>query len=90
MADDLPDQRLGASIVVLGAALLWRQTGCAVGKELLAELEVALPAEAEFFGGRFGAEFAFAFEQHGQAQADGVIVRKGKRAERALKGALLG
>ena len=89
MANDLPDQCFSTTRVVLGSGHLWRQAGGAVREELLAELEVALPTETEFLRRRFGAEFAFAFEEHGQTQADRVIVGNGKRADGTLKSALL-
>jgi hypothetical protein len=81
MANDLANDFVGAAGGTLGAAFVAVQgQGAAVG-EGLAELEVALFAEAEFAGGLDGAKaFARAFEEHGEFAGDFVVGRHGQGA----------
>src|SRR6516225_12313341 len=70
MANDLADQFTGTAVVTFGAAFLTDQGGSSFGDKELAELEVALLAEAKFGGGAQGAELTLPFNEHGQFAGD--------------------
>ena len=74
MANDLPDDFVGAAVVAFGTAALAVQSQGAPVDEGLAELEIALLAQAELLGGAGGAQaVAFAFDEHGEFAGDFVV-----------------
>ena len=81
MADDLADDFIGAAVEAFGAAFLAEQGGGAAVGERLAELEVALLAQAELAcgGGRTEA-LALAFDEHGEFAGDLVVGPEGEGA----------
>lgn len=81
VADDLADDFVGAAGGAFGAAFLAEQRGGAAVGERLAELEVALLAEAELACGGGGAEaLALAFDEHGEFAGDLVVGAEGEGA----------
>ena len=67
MADDLPDDFVGAAVIAFGAALFARQGGGPALLISVAELEIALFTEAEIAGGlERSAAMAFAVDKHSE------------------------
>ena len=83
--DHLTDEFLGAPIVGAGAAFGTEQSGAAFLQEEGAELEVTLPAKAEFGGGLVNAlRAAFALDEHGELAGDFIVGGNGQGAGGAL------
>ena len=81
VADDLADDFIGAAVEAFGAAFLAEQGGGAAVGERLAELEVALLAQAELACGGGGAEaLALAFDEHREFAGDLVVGPEGAGA----------
>ena len=84
MANDVPNDRVGPSIVGFGSALLVLQTERPPLKILVAELEVALFAVAILRGGVQWAEFsALALDKHREPSGDVVTFGDGQGPLRA-------
>jgi hypothetical protein len=81
VADDLTDDLAGAAVVALRAALAIAQGDGTVLVELMAQLEIALLAEAILRSGSQRAKaLAFALEKHGQFTGDLIIEAHGQAA----------
>jgi hypothetical protein len=84
MPDHLADEFLGAAIVGAGAAFGAEESGAAFLEKEGAELEVTLPAKAEFRGGLVNAlGAAFALDEHGQLASDCIVGGNGQGARGA-------
>ena len=79
MTDDLADDFITAAVVAFGSPFLADQSEGAAAGEGLAELKVALFAEAELLG-RLGGPglLALDFDKHGEAEDNEVIWKNGK------------
>jgi hypothetical protein len=87
VADDLLADLVGATRGGFGATLLTLEGQSAAGLEGLAELEIALFAEAKLTSGGQGAgALALAFKEHGQFEGDFVGGEHGQVAGRAAEG----
>lgn len=86
MADDLLLDQVGSAVIGFGSAFLAFQPVGSAFLEEPAELEVALPAEAELVGGEGGAQaFTVAFVEHGEFADNLVIGRNGQGAARTFE-----
>jgi hypothetical protein len=84
VADDLANDLVGADIVAFGSRLVTLESRATMLMIKLKQLKVSLFAKAELFGGLDGtAPFALAFDEHGQACDDEVIVTNRKFTGRA-------
>ena len=77
MPNDLTDEVIGPPIVSFGAALVRDQAFGTELLELFPELKIAAATESELFGGGFGSELTFAFDQHRQTVRDFIVWRDG-------------
>ena len=74
VADDLPDQFVGAAVIGLGTAGEILETEGTLGEEAGAQLEVTLFGVVVLAGGSGGAQAAaFALQEHGEFEGDGVV-----------------
>ena|SRR5262249_47897110 len=81
VADDQPDDLLGAAVISLGAARFQSQTQSPILFEGRQQLVITLAAEVELFSGVRGAlAFALADDEHSQAAADLVVMADGQDA----------
>ena len=84
VTDHLADEFLGATIVGSGAAFGAEESGAAFLQEEGAELEVTLPAKAEWGGGAVNAlRAALALDEHGELAGDFIVGGKGQGADGA-------
>jgi len=79
VADNLTNDLVGADIVAFGARFVTLESLATMFTINLKQLKVSLFAKLEFFGGLRGTEpFALAFDEHGQADDDEVILTNGE------------
>jgi hypothetical protein len=79
VADDLSNDLVGADIVALGAGLVALEPCASLFPIELEQLEISLFAEVEPLGGLGSAKaFALAFDEHGQAGDDEVVLTDGE------------
>ena len=84
VTDHLADEFLGATIVGSGAAFGAEESGATFLQEEGAELEVTLPAKAEWGGGAVNAlRAALALDEHGELAGDFIVGGKGQGADGA-------
>ena len=89
MADGLADDFGAAAIVAFGASFLAAQSGAAFREERVAELEIALAAEAvTACGFDAGTRTALAFDQHGQLTCDLIVFGDGQGSVGADEGVI--
>ena len=85
MTDHLAEEFLGAAIGGAGAAFGAEESLAAFLQKEGAELEVTLPAKAEFGGGLVNAlRAAFALDEHGELAGDFIVGGNGQGAGGAL------
>jgi hypothetical protein len=88
MSNDLPYDFVGATIVSFGSAFVGNKTLRAELLELLTELKIALARESELLGRLLRSKTTFAFQQHGKAAGDFIVLRDRQRADRARESVL--